>query len=47
MQRVLQEDVSRAEVVHDGGIPGVAPEFGEPSADDGFVVVFFRHHEHD
>jgi hypothetical protein len=43
MQRVLQEDVGRAEFVHDCRIPGGAPEFGEPSADDDFVVLFFSH----
>jgi len=41
VQRVLPKDVGRAEFVDDFGIPGIAPEFREPSAYDGLVVLFF------
>jgi hypothetical protein len=43
MQGVLQQDVGGGELVDDLGIPGIAPELGEPASDDGLVVLFLRH----
>ena len=43
VQRVLQQHVRRGDVVDNGEIAGLTPEFGEPAADDGLVVLFFAH----
>src|SRR5215813_5712752 len=45
MQRILQENVRRAEFIDDIGVPGIAPKFLEPSSVYGFVVLFLRHRE--
>src|SRR5262245_54886613 len=45
MQRILQENVRRAELVDNAGVPGIAPKLREPSRDDGFVFLFLRHRE--
>src|SRR5262245_23566214 len=45
MQRILQENVGRAELIDDAGVPGVAPKLLEPSSNDGFVVLLLRHGE--
>src|SRR5215510_10011039 len=45
MQRILQENVRRAELIDDAGVPGVAPKLLEPSSHDGFVVLYLRHGE--
>ncbi|MGY3064675.1 hypothetical protein ACVWZD_008997 [Streptomyces sp. TE3672] len=42
VQRVLEPDVRGGELVDDVGVEGVAPELGEPPADDG-LVLFERH----
>ncbi|WP_277047898.1 hypothetical protein [Caballeronia mineralivorans] len=45
MQRVAQKHVGSGKLIDDIEIAGLAPEIGEPSAYDRFVVVFFRHGE--
>ena len=43
VQGILQEHVGRGELIDDGEIAGLAPEFGEPPADNGLVVLCFAH----
>jgi len=43
MQRVLQQHVGRRELVDHLGVPGIAPELGEPAADDRLVFLFLGH----
>src|SRR5262245_63790754 len=43
VQGVLQEDIGRAELVDDGGVPRIAPELREPATDDRLVLLFLRH----
>jgi hypothetical protein len=43
VQRILQQHVRRRELVDNRKVAGLAPELGEPAADDGLVVVFYRH----
>jgi hypothetical protein len=43
VKRVLQQHVRRGDIVDDGQIAALTPEFGEPAADDGLVVLFFAH----
>src|SRR5215813_11163531 len=43
MQRILQENVRRAELVDNTGVPRIAPKLREPSSDDGFVLLLLRH----
>src|SRR5450432_78961 len=43
MKRVVQQHVWGSDFVHDGEIAGLAPEVGEPAADDGLVVILNRH----
>jgi hypothetical protein len=45
MQRILQENVWRAEFIDNPGVPGIAPKFLEPSSDYGLVFLFLRHGE--
>src|SRR6185437_13652759 len=39
VQRVLEPDVRGGELVDDGGVVVLAPELGEPAADDGLVLL--------
>src|SRR5262249_37754082 len=43
VQRVFQQHVRRGDLVDDGEIDGLAPEFGEPAADNGLVVFYLAH----
>jgi hypothetical protein len=43
MQRILQQHVGGGEFLDHLGIPGIAPEFREPAADDGLVFLFLGH----
>src|SRR6266436_146355 len=43
VERVLQQHVRRGDVVDDGQITLLTPEFGEPADDGGLVVFFFAH----
>src|SRR4029077_4047734 len=43
MQRILQQHVGRGKLVPDIEIAGLAPEIGEPSADDRLVALLFAH----
>jgi hypothetical protein len=43
VQRILQQHVGSGELVDDCEVAGLAPETGEPAADDFFVGLFFGH----
>ena len=43
VQRVVQQHVGCGDFVDDAEIAGLAPEIGEPAADDGLVVLFDGH----
>ena len=43
VQRIFQQHVGRGDLVDDREIDVLAPEFGEPAADDGLVVFFLAH----
>ena len=43
MQRVFQQHVRRGDLIDDRQIDVLAPEVGEPAADDGLVVFLFAH----
>ena len=45
VQRILKKHIRGSDLIDDGEIAGGPPEAGEPSANDGFVIVFFRHVE--
>jgi hypothetical protein len=39
----LQEHIGRGQFIDDVEISGFAPKVGEPTANDGLVIVFLRH----
>jgi hypothetical protein len=41
---VFQEHVRRRYLIDDGEIAGLAPEFIEPAANNGLIIVFVRHY---
>src|SRR6266536_3117082 len=43
VQGILHEHVGRGELIDDAEIAGLAPELGEPSADNGLVVLCLAH----
>jgi hypothetical protein len=43
MQRILQEHVGCGELLDHLGVPGIAPEFREPAADQRLVFLFLGH----
>src|ERR1700750_560991 len=45
VQRVLKKHVGRSKFIDDVEIVCLAPEIGEPTPHDGFVVIFLGHGE--
>ena len=43
MQRIFEQHVGSGDLVDDTKIDGLAPEFGEPTTNDGLVIILFAH----
>jgi hypothetical protein len=43
VQRIFEQHVRRGDFVDDSELDTLALEFGEPSSDDGLVVLFLAH----
>src|SRR5439155_18636227 len=43
VKRVVQQHIGGSDLVDDAEVAGLSPEFGEPAADNGLVVLFDGH----